>query len=59
MLIRGLEAGEIPDDVDPVFEESWFGAMADDDAGEAAEEAGEDEEDDENADNLNMFRPRF
>jgi septum site-determining protein MinD len=59
VLIRGLEAGEIPDDVDPVFEESWFGAMADDDAGEAAEEAGEDDEDDENADNLNMFRPRF
>jgi len=56
ILIRGLESGEIPEDVDPVFEEPWFDGVGGDDEGEAesADDDGEDEPED-----LNMFRPRF
>jgi len=52
ILIRGFESGEIPDDVDPVFDESWFDGVGEDD-----EEAADD--DDDEPENLNMFRPRF
>jgi len=47
VLIRGLESGEVPDDVDPAFEESWF---------EGDEVEGDDEATDGSP---NLFRQRF
>jgi septum site-determining protein MinD len=49
LLIRGVESGEISEDVEPVFDEEWF----------ENEEASQEPEADSDDDNLNMFRPRF
>jgi len=50
LLIRGVESGEISEDVEPVFDEEWF---------EDEEDASQEAEADSDDDNLNMFRPRF
>jgi septum site-determining protein MinD len=56
VLIRGLEAGEMPDDVDPVYDRSWF------ESGEGSDGTGTDEtenkDDDETGGGFGIFRSR-
>lgn len=54
VLIRGLEAGEMPDDVDPVYDRSWF-ESTEESGGTGADEA---EDDDETGRGFGLFGSR-
>jgi len=57
LLIRSFETDEVPAEMEPVFEASWFGEQEEFEAEDEGSTAEDDEEDD--PESLNMFRPRF